>query len=315
MLLRSAFAPRIALRALPQPTFIAGQYWMPIPGQCSMPIDTMPPCLWMVSGLKAPTQDPSHSLQASTPSSRTARSLRSFPGDPASKTSRASLSPEKLQAPQSHGSWLGAQKTWVFETVNRHQEHRSRSGRSLPSRPAAAGRNCASSHGHPRTTIPTAAQSFALLRPTVRPASFSGPIVALAAHPTRWVQLQRGGGEVETCDHAMEFFNHTANAPYLPDFSRLSQLAKSCNGPRFFSKRNLFVAQRETGHVTETRTHSSTKSYPCCQRCIAGGFSISTVKVDKDGSIVLYSNTQEREECEEPRLPLKANEWDEVLKK
>ena len=48
---------------------------------------------------------------------------------------------------------------------------------------------------------------------------------------------------------------------------------------------------------------------------IAGGFHVSTVKVDKDGSIVLYSTTQEREEHEEPRLPLKANEWDEVLKK
>ena len=48
---------------------------------------------------------------------------------------------------------------------------------------------------------------------------------------------------------------------------------------------------------------------------IAGGFHVSTVKVDKDGSIVLYSTTQEREECEELRLPLKANEWDEVLKK
>ena len=48
---------------------------------------------------------------------------------------------------------------------------------------------------------------------------------------------------------------------------------------------------------------------------IAGGFHVTTVKVDKDGSIVLYSNTHEREECEEPRLPLKANEWDEVLKK
>ena len=48
---------------------------------------------------------------------------------------------------------------------------------------------------------------------------------------------------------------------------------------------------------------------------IAGGFHVSTVKVDKDGSIVLYSDSQEREECEEPRLPLKANEWDEVLKK
>jgi hypothetical protein len=48
---------------------------------------------------------------------------------------------------------------------------------------------------------------------------------------------------------------------------------------------------------------------------IAGGFQVTTVQVDKDGSIVLYSNTPEREEHEEPRLPLKANEWDEVLKK
>jgi hypothetical protein len=48
---------------------------------------------------------------------------------------------------------------------------------------------------------------------------------------------------------------------------------------------------------------------------IAGGFQVTTVKVDSDGAIVLYSKNQEREECEEPRLPLKANEWDEVLKK
>jgi hypothetical protein len=48
---------------------------------------------------------------------------------------------------------------------------------------------------------------------------------------------------------------------------------------------------------------------------IAGGFHIAIVKVDKDGAIVLYSASQECEECDEPRLPLKANEWDEVLKK
>jgi hypothetical protein len=41
MLLRCAFAPRIALRALPQITFIMGQYWMPIPGQCSMLNDSL----------------------------------------------------------------------------------------------------------------------------------------------------------------------------------------------------------------------------------------------------------------------------------
>jgi hypothetical protein len=39
MLLRYAFAPRIALRALPQTISMVGQYWMPMPGQCSMLID------------------------------------------------------------------------------------------------------------------------------------------------------------------------------------------------------------------------------------------------------------------------------------
>ncbi len=48
---------------------------------------------------------------------------------------------------------------------------------------------------------------------------------------------------------------------------------------------------------------------------IAGGFNISTVKVDRDGSIVLYSISNEREAHEAPRLSTQANEWDEVLKK
>ena len=48
---------------------------------------------------------------------------------------------------------------------------------------------------------------------------------------------------------------------------------------------------------------------------IAGGFEVTAVRVDKDGSIVLFSKPPEREECEEPRLPFKINEWDEVLRK
>ena len=44
----------------------------------------------------------------------------------------------------------------------------------------------------------------------------------------------------------------------------------------------------------------------------AGGFRITTVKVDNEGSIVLYSHSQEREA---PRLQASSNEWDEVLKK
>jgi hypothetical protein len=65
------------------------------------------------------------------------------------------------------------------------------------------------------------------------------------------------------------------------------------------------------------------RSPAVCQRnitrvlkgALAGGFSVATVKVDKDGSIVLFSASQEREEPQEPRLPIKVNEWDEVLKK
>jgi hypothetical protein len=41
---------------------------------------------------------------------------------------------------------------------------------------------------------------------------------------------------------------------------------------------------------------------------------VTSVRVDKDGSIVLFSG-QERDEREEPRLPTDSNEWDEVLQK
>ena len=47
----------------------------------------------------------------------------------------------------------------------------------------------------------------------------------------------------------------------------------------------------------------------------AGGFRITSVKIDKDDSIVLYSHSQEREEREAPRQQTGSNEWDEVLKK
>jgi hypothetical protein len=47
---------------------------------------------------------------------------------------------------------------------------------------------------------------------------------------------------------------------------------------------------------------------------VAGGLKVTSVRVDKDGTIVLFSG-QERDEREEPRLPTDSNEWDEVLKK
>ena len=45
----------------------------------------------------------------------------------------------------------------------------------------------------------------------------------------------------------------------------------------------------------------------------AAGFDVTALRVDKDGSVVLFSKSSEREACEEPRL--QPNEWDEVLKK
>jgi hypothetical protein len=47
----------------------------------------------------------------------------------------------------------------------------------------------------------------------------------------------------------------------------------------------------------------------------AAGLTITALKIDKDGSVVLFSGPREREEREAPRLPIGSNEWDEVLKK
>jgi hypothetical protein len=100
--------------------------------------------------------------------------------------------------------------------------------------------------------------------------------------------------------------------PAFPAFPNRQQVAVS-----------LDSSSTETSFLRNAKLAMPTKSQLIHQRnitrvvkgAIAGGFHISTVKVDKDGGIVLYSNTQDREDYEEPRLPLKANEWDEVLKK
>lgn len=47
----------------------------------------------------------------------------------------------------------------------------------------------------------------------------------------------------------------------------------------------------------------------------AAGFHATALKIDKDGSVVLFSSTGEREEPKAPRLPTGSNEWDEVLEK
>jgi hypothetical protein len=100
--------------------------------------------------------------------------------------------------------------------------------------------------------------------------------------------------------------------PILPAFPNWQNLVAA---PDSFSTEIFTLPNTKLAMSPKTELIHQRKVTRVVKGAIAGGFSISTVKVDKDGSIVLYSNTQEREECEEPRLPLKANEWDEVLKK
>jgi hypothetical protein len=97
--------------------------------------------------------------------------------------------------------------------------------------------------------------------------------------------------------------------------------------PAFPNRQNVAVeldsSSTETSILRNAKLAMPTKSQLIHQRnitrvvkgAIAGGFHISTIKVDRDGAIVLYSYTQDREYYEEPNLPLKVNEWDEVLKK
>jgi hypothetical protein len=100
--------------------------------------------------------------------------------------------------------------------------------------------------------MPTFAQSFALLRPSVRPASISGPIQSLLPPtPLSGFSCERGGSEVQTQLKRWNFPMTQTKPHTFPSFSRLSQLAKCCGRPRFFLNRNIFVAQHEIGHVTK----------------------------------------------------------------
>jgi hypothetical protein len=67
----------------------------------------------------------------------------------------------------------------------------------------------------------------------------------------------------------------------------------------------------------------ATKSHLIYQRhvtrvvkgALAGGLHVSSMRVDMDGAIVLFSKSIEPEALEEPFLSIQTNEWDEVLKK
>ena len=100
--------------------------------------------------------------------------------------------------------------------------------------------------------------------------------------------------------------------PALPAFPNWQNIVVA---PNSFSTEISFLPKAKLAMSPKSELIHQRKVTRVVKGTIAGGFQVTIVKVDRDGAIVLYSNTQEREECEEPRLPLKANEWDEVLKK
>ena len=100
--------------------------------------------------------------------------------------------------------------------------------------------------------------------------------------------------------------------PAFPAFPNWQNVAEVPNSP---STEISFLRNAKLTMPTKSQLIHQRNITRVVKGAIAGGFQLSAVKVDRDGSIVLYSNTLDREDYEEPRLPLKANEWDEVLKK
>ncbi len=118
----------------------------------------------------------------------------------------------------------------------------------------------------------------------------------------------------ETRKHDNETQVVTIDTPTLPCFSCLSQLVFCLFDPKLKNICSLRPVNNDDPMNPKSLIQQRNVSR-IVKGAIAGGFQVTTVKVDKDGAIVLYSASPEREEREEPRLPLKANEWDEVLKK
>ena len=139
-------------------------------------------------------------------------------------------------SPKSNGSSPTAQNRLQGlspQDVKRKVTHRSRGGRSLAPRPAAASRNCASASSGQRTIMPLYAQSFAVLRPSVQPASITGPISRSCRPPARRVQLWKGSGDHQNSKNAMEKHDDSIETTHLPTFTRVSQLAFSREATRF----------------------------------------------------------------------------------
>jgi hypothetical protein len=95
-------------------------------------------------------------------------------------------------------------------------------------------------------------------------------------------------------------FPNWSSARIVPDSIAVEQVAFPKMLPTMATKSD-YLQQR---HVTRV-----------VKGALAGGFQVSSMRVDRDGAIVLFSKSSEPEAREEPRLSTQHNEWDEVLKK
>jgi hypothetical protein len=152
----------------------------------------------MVNGLKEVTHAQFHSLQVSTPCSRTVRSLRLFRGGQASKTPKARTSQATSLGRPLLGNWLGARRAWVFKTKAESIDTACGvGGRFLlgPLRRATTAQALRARSACPSSFPRSPSLCYGL---RCGPPHSAGLSVALATHPARWVQLQKKGGEVQT---------------------------------------------------------------------------------------------------------------------
>ena len=130
-----------------------------------------------------------------------------------------------------------------------------------------------------------------------------------ASSPTPLARFDYETGAAKFKRHKSDVvFYDTSEAICVPSFSHLSQLEILRFGLTMQGTSNQFCVAmiKKPSSVHQSSVTRVLKG------AVAGGFRVTSVKVDKDGSIVLFSHSQE---CEEPCLPTDLNEWDEVLKK
>jgi hypothetical protein len=100
--------------------------------------------------------------------------------------------------------------------------------------------------------------------------------------------------------------------PVLPAFPNWSFSAKH---PDSGSADHVAYAKLTSTMTTKSDLVHQRQVTRVIKGALAGGFHVSSMRVDRDGAIVLFSKHSEPEAHGEPRFSAQTNEWDEVLKK